>query len=52
MISKTIIPGQAEGPVLACDEGLSFWGGVDPATGRVIDAHHPLHGHSLAERSC
>jgi predicted aconitase/predicted aconitase with swiveling domain len=48
MISKTIIPGQAEGPVLACDEGLSFWGGVDPATGRVIDAHHPLHGHSLA----
>jgi len=28
-------------PVLACDEGLSFWGGVDPDTGAIIDAHHP-----------
>ena len=25
-------------PVLACDEGLSFWGGVDPDTGAIIDA--------------
>ena len=47
-VGLSIIPGRAEGRVLACDEGLSFWGGVDPATGRVIDAHHPLHGHSLA----
>jgi predicted aconitase with swiveling domain len=22
---------------------LSFWGGVDPATGHVIDVHHPLN---------
>jgi predicted aconitase/predicted aconitase with swiveling domain len=48
MQSLAIIPGSAEGPVVACDEGLSFWGGVDPETGRVIDAHHPLHGRSLA----
>jgi predicted aconitase with swiveling domain len=44
---ESIIPGRAEGPVVACEEGLSFWGGVDPATGRVIDAHHPLHDRSL-----
>ncbi|MEC8710804.1 MAG: DUF126 domain-containing protein, partial [Pseudomonadota bacterium] len=31
-------------PVLACDEGLSFWGGVDPDTGAIIDAHHPQRG--------
>lgn len=37
----------AEGPVLAAPEPLSFWGGVDPATGRVIDVHHPLHGRCL-----
>lgn len=43
-----VIPGRAEGPVVACEEGLSFWGGVDPATGQVIDAHHPLHGRTLA----
>ena len=29
-------------------EPLSFWGGVDPATSRVIDVHHPLHSVSLA----
>lgn len=34
--------------VLACGEGLSFWGGVDPVTGIVIDAHHPLHGQTIA----
>ena len=42
-----IISGMATGPILACAEGLSFWGGVDAATGVVIDAHHPLHGQSL-----
>lgn len=36
------------GPVLTCTEGLSFWGGVDPDTGQVIDALHPDHGASLA----
>lgn len=46
--SLCIIPGDAEGPVVASEEGLSFWGGVDPRTGRVIDAHHPLHGRDLA----
>ncbi len=46
----TIQPGTAEGQVLACAEPLSFWGGVDPATGRVIDIHHPLAGQSLAGR--
>lgn len=45
-----ILPGNASGAVLAAGEGLSFWGGVDPASGRVIDAHHPWHGQSLAGR--
>ncbi len=36
--------GDATGDVLVCGEGLSFWGGVDPLTGRVIDVHHPAHG--------
>lgn len=48
MIGQTIIPGSASGAVLACREGLSFWGGVDPLTGIVIDAHHPLCGQSIA----
>ena len=31
--------------------GLSFWGGVDPQTGVVIDVTHPLHGESLAGKA-
>lgn len=50
MQSLAIIPGSAEGPVVACDEGLSFWGGVDPETGVVIDRSHPLAGQSMAGR--
>lgn len=42
--ARSILAGSAEGPVIATTEALSFWGGVDPATGRVIDVHHPLHG--------
>jgi predicted aconitase/predicted aconitase with swiveling domain len=46
--ARRVLPGVAEGPVIACAEALSFWGGVDPATSRVIDARHPLHGVALA----
>lgn len=44
---KGVIEGRAEAPVLACEEGLSFWGGVDATTGEVIDSHHPLKGQRL-----
>ena len=50
MSGQAIIPGAASGQVLATDEGLSFWGGVDPLTGVVIDAHHPLCGLSISGR--
>ncbi|MEI2297214.1 cis-3-hydroxy-L-proline dehydratase [Ensifer sp. MJa1] len=42
--ARSILPGSADGAIIATEEALSFWGGVDPATGRVIDVHHPLHG--------
>jgi len=43
-----VLGGVAHGPVIASAEALSFWGGVDPATGKVIDIRHPLHGVCLA----
>ncbi|WP_322896045.1 MULTISPECIES: aconitase family protein [unclassified Yoonia] len=43
-----ILPGSAQGPVIATTEPLSFWGGIDPATATVIDVHHPLHGRCLS----
>ncbi|WP_149587550.1 cis-3-hydroxy-L-proline dehydratase [Tabrizicola flagellatus] len=45
---KALITGRASGPVLHADVGLSFMGGVDAATGRVTDVHHPLCGESVA----
>ena len=38
------------GRSLVLDEGLSLWGGMDPATGELIDAHHPQRGASLSGR--
>ncbi len=35
---------------LVLEEGLSLWGGMDPATGALIDAHHPQRGANLAGR--
>ena len=36
---------------LVLDEPLSLWGGMDPATGDLIDAHHPQRGANLAGRA-
>ena len=46
--SVIFVEGEASGDVLCCAEGLSFWGGVDPETGRIIDVHHPDCGASVA----
>lgn len=35
-------------PLLWTDTPLSFWGGTDPATGEIIDRHHPLSSRSLS----
>lgn len=47
-MSILIVDADAEGPILTCQQGLSLWGGVDPKTGIVIDAHHDQHGACLA----
>lgn len=48
LAATTLVSGEAQGPLQWSDVPLSFWGGVDPATGVVIDRHHPLAGHALA----
>jgi cis-L-3-hydroxyproline dehydratase len=45
---RIIVEGAAKGQILVLAEGISFWGGVDPDTGLVIDVHHPAHGASIA----
>jgi len=48
--AATLVPGAAAGPVLKLDEPLSFWGGLDPATGTIIDRFHPQRGANVKGR--
>ncbi|MDN2568223.1 DUF126 domain-containing protein [Aquibium sp. A9E412] len=40
--------GPVAGPALVLSAPISFWGGVDPARGRIADPRHPEHGAALA----
>jgi len=48
--SRTLVAGHASGIALVLDAPLSFWGGLDPETGELIDTHHPQRGALLADR--
>lgn len=43
-----LVAGAAEGPLLRLTRPVSFWGGVDPRTGRIADPRHPQAGVPLA----
>ena len=45
-----LVSGSASGPALVLEEPLSFWGGVDSSTGRIVDPRHPQSGMSV--RGC
>jgi uncharacterized protein len=48
MKGRKICGGRAEGLALVCNEAISFFGGVDPNTGVVVEKDHPLEGKSIA----
>ncbi|MEX4004430.1 aconitase X [Paraburkholderia sp. EG285A] len=41
---RVLVEGSAQAELVYSGMGLSFWGGVEPFTGEVIDRHHPLSG--------
>lgn len=43
-----VVPGKCEGEILATPQPISFWGGVDPATGCINDLRHDLFGQSIS----
>ncbi len=47
---RGLVKGIAEGEALIAPTTLSFWGEVDPMSGRVIAQGHPLQGQSLGGR--
>lgn len=45
---RTIYAGVAEGEALVTRMGISFFGGVDPDSGVIVERGHELEGQSLA----
>ena len=48
MKAEIVLAGEGRGPVLRLARPLSFWGGVDPATGTITDPESDGAGRSLA----
>lgn len=42
--AEVLVDGAATGEVLKLGAAICFWGGVDPATGKITDPNHPDHG--------
>jgi len=45
---RAIWRGWARGEALVSNQPISFYGGVDPETGRIIEKGHELEGRSIA----
>jgi predicted aconitase with swiveling domain len=50
MTGRALVPGIAEGDVLTLTEPLSFWGGLEPTTGAIVDSRHPQSGQVVTGR--
>ncbi|MFT4468555.1 aconitase X swivel domain-containing protein [Arthrobacter sulfonylureivorans] len=47
---RGIVPGKIRGEALVSPETISGWGGIDPATGTIIERRHSLCGVSFADK--
>lgn len=47
---RVLLAGTAEGEALVLTAPISFWGGVDAASGAIIDERHPQFGSSVGGR--
>jgi predicted aconitase with swiveling domain len=48
--TRVLFAGEAQGELLTLSEPLSFWGGVEPSSGRIIAAQHPQQGAHIGGR--
>lgn len=48
-IARFMVSGAASAATLALSEPLSFWGGFEPESGRIIDHHHPQVGITITD---
>jgi uncharacterized protein len=45
-----VLPGTGRGQLLSTRQAISFWGCVDPATGKISDKRHELFGESISQK--
>lgn len=45
---RPIVEGLVEGSAIVSPTPISFFGGIDPKTGKIIDKENPLYGKSIA----
>ena len=50
LTGKPIVAGSAQGAALVSKEPISFWGGLCPRTGEIIDRRHELSGKIVTGR--
>jgi uncharacterized protein len=50
LYARPQIVGHAEGEILKLTGPISFWGGVDPKSGRISDPRHPDHDKPVCGR--
>ena len=50
LVGRTIYEGKAEGVALVSSSPLSFYGGVNPDTGEVVERGHELQGECVKGR--
>jgi predicted aconitase with swiveling domain len=50
MEGRVLVEGSATGTTLVLAEPLSFWGGLDPVNGEIVEATHPQRGETVTGR--
>lgn len=48
LVGRKICAGRVAGQALVSPQAISFYGGVDPDSGQVVEKGHPLQGQSVA----
>ncbi|CAN5703513.1 DUF126 domain-containing protein [soil metagenome] len=48
--ARVLLAGTASGTALVLDDPLSFWGGLDAESGRIIDQRHPQRDSTVGGR--
>ena len=50
LTGRCVVGGVKKGKALVCTRALSAAGGIDPATGTIIEARHPQKGENVRKR--